>query len=141
MIKLKKDFLRNKDLGLLVLRVGLGGMMLFHGIHKLMHGVGAIAGMLANLGLPTFLAYGTYLGEVVAPIMIVAGYRTRIGSFVFAVNMIVAILMAHMTMLFSVDAATGGWLIELPMLYLIGATALCFSGGGKYAMTRGTVFD
>lgn len=141
MIRIKKDFLRNADIALLVLRVGLGGMMLFHGIHKLQHGVGTIAGMLDNSGLPEFLAYGTYLGEVVAPVMIIAGLLTRAATFVFAVNMIVAILMAHMTVLFSVSAATGGWLIELPMLYLVGATALCFSGGGKYSFTRDTVFD
>ena len=72
---------------------------------------------------------------------IIIGLWTRAASFVLAVNMIVAILTAHLGVLFSVDATTGGSLVELPMLYLLGATALCFTGGGKYAITKGTLFD
>lgn len=57
-MKLEKDFLRNQDLGLLVLRISVGGLLLFHGVAKLLHGVGFIEGMLAALGLPGFIAYG-----------------------------------------------------------------------------------
>jgi putative oxidoreductase len=46
------------DLGKLVLRVVLGGLILFHGIAKLVHGPGYVIGMLASAGLPTILAYG-----------------------------------------------------------------------------------
>lgn len=49
---LTKDFLRSNDCGLLVLRLTVGGLMLFHGIHKLTAGVGFIGGMLAQMGLP-----------------------------------------------------------------------------------------
>ena len=52
-----KNFLRNNDLGLLLLRLTVGGLMLFHGVHKLIYGVSAIEGMLAGLGLPGFIAY------------------------------------------------------------------------------------
>lgn len=45
-----ENFLRNTDLGLLVLRLNVGGLMLFHGIHKAVHGVDGIAGMLTALG-------------------------------------------------------------------------------------------
>ena len=55
--------------------------------------------------------------------------------------MAVAILMAHLSVIFSVDPMTGGWAIELPMLYLLGAAVLCFTGGGKYALTKGHVTD
>ena len=34
-MEIKNDFLRNNDLGLLLLRLSVGGLMLFHGIHKL----------------------------------------------------------------------------------------------------------
>ena len=64
-MKLNKDFLRCNDLGLLVLRLTMGGLMLFHGVHKLTHGVGFIGDMLAGMGLPSFIAYGALLGEVV----------------------------------------------------------------------------
>ena len=141
MMDLNKDFLRNNDLGLLVLRLSMGGFMLFHGIHKAMAGIDFLSGMLASMGIPSFLSYGVLLGELVAPIMIIIGLWTRAASFVLAVNMIVAILTAHLGVLFSVDSTTGGSLVELPMLYLLGATALCFTGAGKYAITKGTFLD
>lgn len=136
-----KDFLRNIDLGLLVLRLNVGGLMLFHGIHKAIYGVDGIAGMLAAIGLPTFIAYGSLLCELVAAAMIVLGTWTRAAAAMIIGNMIVAILMAHADVLFSINPTTGGWAVELPALYLLGGLALCFMGGGKYALTKGTVLD
>lgn len=140
-MKLKKDFLRNTDAGLLLLRLTVGGLMLFHGIHKLIYGVGFIGGMLAQLGLPSFIAYGALIAELVASILIVIGLWTRLAGVVLAGNMVVAILMAHIGQIFSVDPMTGGWAIELPMLYLLGAAALCLTGGGKYAVSKSGLFD
>lgn len=139
-MNIDRNFLRNSDLGVLILRLSVGGLLLFHGISKLIGGVGAIAGMLAGLGLPEFLAYGTLLCEVVAPVLIIIGLWTRAASAAVVFNMIVAILMAHLPVLFSVDA-NGGWGAELPALYLFGALALCFIGGGRYAVSNKTIFD
>lgn len=138
---LNRAFLRNNDLGLLVLRICIGGLLLFHGAHKVMFGFDGITAMLAQIGLPIFLAYGAVLCETVAPVLIILGLWTRAGAFAVASNMVVAILMAHLSSLGSVDATTGGWAAELPALYLLGAVALCLTGGGKYAVTRGSVFD
>ena len=46
------------DTGLLVLRLGLGAILLFHGIYKATHGVAWIAGPLAKHGLPAWMMYG-----------------------------------------------------------------------------------
>ena len=135
-----KDFLRNNDLGLLLLRLMVGGLMLFH-VHKLIYGVAGIEGMLAGIRLPGFLAYFSLAAELAASILIVLGAWTRVAAVVMAGNMVVAILMAHLPVIFSVDPATGGWAIELPMLYLLGAAVLCLTGGGKYALTKGHVTD
>lgn len=140
-MKLEKNFMRNADLGLLLLRLTVGGLMLFHGIHKVTNGVGGIGEMLAAIGLPAFIAYGSLLAEVVASLMMIVGVWTRAASAVFAGNMVVAIMMAHSADIFTVNAMTGGWTIELPMLYLLGAAVLCLTGAGKYAVTRGGVFD
>lgn len=140
-MEIKNDFFRNNDLGLLLLRVSVGGLMLFHGIHKLLYGVGFIGGMLAQLGLPSFIAYFSLAAELVAAIMIVAGLWTRLAAVIMAGNMVVAILMAHLGTFFTVDPVTGGWAVELPMLYLLGAAALGFTGGGKYAATRSGVLS
>ncbi len=140
-MKLQKDFLRNTDVALLLLRLTIGGLMLFHGIHKLLVGVGFIGDMLAALGLPTFIAWFSVAAEVIASLMLIVGAWTRLAAIVFVGNMAVAILMAHSSMIFSVDPMTGGWAIELPMLYLLGAAVLFFSGAGKYALTKGSILD
>lgn len=140
-MKFEKDFLRSTDLGLLLLRIALGGLMLFHGIHKLIYGVGFIGDMLAAIGLPSFIAYGSLLAELVASLMIICGIWTRLASVVFAGNMVVAILMAHASEMFSLSPMTGGLVIELPLLYLLGAAVLCLTGGGRFAVTKGTVLD
>ena len=128
-MKFEKDFLRSTDFGLLLLRIALGGLMLFHGMHKLIYGVGFIGDMLAAIGLPSFIAYGSLLAELVASLMIICGIWTRLASVVFAGNMVVAILMAHASEMFSLSPMTGGLVIELPLLYLLGAAVLCLTGG------------
>jgi len=140
-MKFEKDFLRSTNLGLLLLRIALGGLMLFHGMHKLIYGVGFIGDMLAAIGLPSFIAYGSLLAELVASLMIICGIWTRLASVVFAGNMVVAILMAHASEMFSLSPMTGGLVIELPLLYLLGAAVLCLTGGGRFAVTKGTVLD
>ena len=140
-MELQKDFLRNNDLGLLILRIAVGGLMLFHGIAKVMGGYVFIENMLTPMGLPGFIAWGSVAAELLGSIMILIGLWTRAASVVMMGNMAVAILMAHLGVIFSVDPATGGWAIELPMLYLLGAAALFFTGGGKYAVTRGGILD
>ncbi len=140
-MKFEKDFLRSTDLGLLLLRIALGGLMLFHGMHKLIYGVGFIGDMLAAIGLPSFIAYGSLLAELVASLMIICGIWTRLASVVFAGNMVVAILMAHASEMFSLSPMTGGLVIELPLLYLLGAAVLYLTGGGRFAVTKGTVLD
>ena len=141
MLEKYKECLRSTDLGLLIIRLNVGGLLLFHGIYKTINGVAGIEEMLSSIGLPGFIAYGALLSELVASIMVVLGVWPRAASAVIAVNMVVAILMAHLSVLLSVDPVTGGWAIELPMLYLLPALALCFTGGGKYSLTRGTFFD
>ena len=44
--------LSHDDAGKLLLRLAVGGLMLFHGLHKLFGGVGFISGMLVEKGLP-----------------------------------------------------------------------------------------
>lgn len=65
--------LDKNDAGKLLLRLAVGGLMLFHGLHKLFDGVGGIQSLLAAHGLPEFIAYGTLVGEVAAPLLIVLG--------------------------------------------------------------------
>ena len=131
---------KSNSLGLLILRLSIGLMMLMHGTAKLMHGTGGIEQMLAGMELPSFIVYGVYMGEVIAPLLIIIGYGTRLAAAIFAFNMIVAVGMAHAGDIFSINAA-GGWAIELHGLYFFGAIALIFTGAGKYALSNKHLWD
>ncbi len=132
---MKKD----RDLGLLVLRLGVGILMLLHGIAKL-QGVGFIEGILVKNGLPGFLAYGVYLTEVIAPLLIIVGYRTRLASLVMIFGALFAMFLVHSADIFQLNKA-GGWGVELLGLYITGALVLAISGSGKYALSSKNKWD
>ena len=121
------------DLGKLVLRVTLAVLLLFHGVSKLFNGVGFITSLLANMGLPAFLGYLVYIGEIVAPLMILFGIATRAAAAVVAINMVVAILLVHTGELFKL-ASTGGWALELQGMFLVSAIVVALLGAGRYSV-------
>lgn len=122
-----------QDAGKLVLRAVLAAMLLFHGISKLHNGIGFIADMLAKAGLPAVIGYGVYIGEVIAPLFILAGLFTRAAAAIIAINMIVAVLLAHTTQFFSINE-TGGWALELQGMYFFTAIAIASLGAGRYSI-------
>ena len=127
--------LQSDDTGKLILRLTVGVLMLLHGIAKATNpeGVGGISGMLVSKGLPGFIAYGAYVGEILAPLMLILGVFTRIGALLVVVNMIFAIGLAHVADIFTLGKQ-GGWAIELQGFYLFCAIALYFLGSGKFAV-------
>src|SRR5919106_599291 len=90
------------DWGKLLLRLTVGGLMLFHGIAKVKSGVGWMAGPLAAVGLPAFLAYGTYVGEIVAPILATIGKFSRIAGLIIAFDVLMAIALVQRNRIFSI---------------------------------------
>src|SRR5450432_1970293 len=84
------------DAALLILRLVLGILVLLHGISKLPPPPTEIAGILAKMNLPAALSYGVYLGEIVAPVLIIIGVWTRLAALVMVINMVVAILLVHL---------------------------------------------
>ena len=72
------------DLGRLALRIALGLLILLHGISKLRNGLGPIEEMVVAHGMPSFVAYGVLVGEVVAPLMLLLGFHARIGGLLIA---------------------------------------------------------
>ncbi|MEN8130326.1 MAG: DoxX family protein, partial [Pseudomonadota bacterium] len=89
--------IQNDALGKLILRLTVGVLMLFHGIDKITNtgSVEFIGGKLAETGLPSAVAYGVYLGEVIAPLMIIFGFFSRVGGLIAAGNMLFAIGLMH----------------------------------------------
>ena len=126
----------NQDLGKLLLRITCGGILLFHGFHKVFVEIDHVKVIVKNAGLPEALAYGNIIGEFLAPIFVVLGFKTRIAALIIAFNMLMTVLVGHPDIMFSINDY-GGWMIETNMLYLMTAVALFFLGAGKYSLSRG----
>ncbi len=135
MIGLFNRLLSHEDAGKLLLRFAVGGLMLFHGMSKLMTGASGIKALLASYGLPEFIAYGSIAGEVIAPIFIVLGILTRPSALLVAFTMFVAWLMIGLDKTFLLDK-TGAWAIESLVYFFISSIALAFMGSGKYSVMR-----
>jgi putative oxidoreductase len=126
---------QSNDVGKLLVRLLVGIMMLFHGVDKIINGIKGVKQLTVNAGLPEFIAYGVYVGEVVVPIFIILGLYARVASVFLAINMIMAIFLAYGGSLFSLGKH-GAPLIELPLFYLVLAVAIFLLGSGKYAVNQ-----
>jgi putative oxidoreductase len=124
---------RSDDTGKLVLRLALGVLILLHGIAKLSSGVGFVSGMLTSHGLPGALAYLVYVGEIVAPVLLIIGLYTRPAAWIVAINMVVALWLVHTKDLL-VIGKTGGWALELQGMFLFGAIAVALLGAGRISV-------
>jgi putative oxidoreductase len=120
------------SLGLLVLRVWLGGTLLLN------HGLGKLTGFSSMSGGfpdPFGLGHGTSLAlvifaEVVAAALLVVGLVTRFAALVAAFNMAVAFIYAHKMTL------TGNHSGELAFIYLAGFVTLLLAGGGAFSLDK-----
>jgi putative oxidoreductase len=121
------------DAARLLLRVMLGVLILLHGISKIRGGPGFILDIVDKAGLPEPFGYLVYVGEVVAPILVIIGLFTRAAALVIAINMIVAILLVHVPQILTL-ADSGGWALELQGLYVAVAIGVTLLGAGRYSV-------
>ncbi len=125
-----------EDFGKFFLRLVVGGLMLFHGISKLRHGIAPIPQMVLSHGLPHPVAYLVYVGEVVAPLLIVVGFWARPAALAIVVNMIFAVWLSHTHDLWHVGKG-GGYALELQAFYLFGGLAVMLLGAGRLSLSKG----
>jgi putative oxidoreductase len=126
----------SEDVGRLLLRLPVGGLMLFHGVHKAMHGHGFIEKILAQHGLPKLLWIGVPIGEILAPLCILLGVFTRLSALMVVVTMLFSLYLVFGTNSFALTEH-GGLRTELNLFYLFAGLALMFLGSGRYALYRG----
>jgi putative oxidoreductase len=131
---------KNIDLGLLISRIAIGIPMLIYGVSKLYNGIDFIEDLLAEKGIPTFIAYGVYVGEVVAPVLLIAGLRTKIAGLIFAFNCLTAILLVQTDNINKMNES-GGWALELLFIYMLAGLSFHFSGAGKYSLSHNNKWD
>ena len=126
--------LQNSEIAKLLLRVSLSVLILFHGVHKLIHGLGGVPSMVTNVGIPEFFSYGVYIGELIAPIFILLGLYARVASLVLAFNMLMAVFLAY-GFSFSLSKY-GGLAMETPLLFFIMSLLVFLLGSGKYSVNN-----
>lgn len=128
------------NLGLLILRVSIGGLMLFHGYSKIVNGIEGIISLFNDIGIPGFLGYAVYIGEVLAPIFLLVGFRSRLGALGIVITMLVALFTAHMDDLLKIGTH-GEWALEVLFLYLLGGLSILLLGGGKFSLSTSNKWD
>lgn len=124
--------LSHDDAGKLLLRLAVGGLMLFHGIHKLIDGVDGISGMLAAQDCPGLSPTVCWWGSGRSCLLIL-GVLTRPAALVLAFTMVVAWLMVGLDKTFALDAV-GAWAIENLVYFFVGALAIALLGAGRYSL-------
>jgi putative oxidoreductase len=125
--------IRSDDTGKLVLRVALGVLILLHGIAKLSGGLGFVENQVTAHGLPGALAYLVLIGEILAPVLLIAGIYARAAGWIVVINMLVAIWLVHTKTLWALGNS-GGWALELQGMYLFGGMAVAFLGAGRFSV-------
>ena len=121
-----------EDSGKLLLRLTVALLMLPHGLAKL-GGVTKIGGMLASKGLPEALAYLVYLGEIIAPVLLIVGLFTRFAGVMVVITMCFAIFLAHAHQLWQFTH-TGGHALELQFFYFMSGVVIALIGPGALSL-------
>ena len=121
--------MHSQSIAALILRIGMGGMMLTHGWKKFMKVIEGSWGFADPIGVgevPTLIL--AVLAEFICPILIIIGWRTKLACILPAMTMFVAAFVIHID---------DPWKkMEFPLLYLVGFAALFFMGSGKYSLDR-----
>ncbi len=127
------------DLGKLILRLAVAGLLIFHGISKLQHmdaSIGWIKGLLDEKGLPGFLAYCVFIAEVIAPVLILIGLYARLAALTIVINFLVVFYLVFKDS--TLKLSEGGTPnAELEWFFLLGALAIFFLGSGKFSARGG----
>jgi putative oxidoreductase len=133
------------SIGLLILRLGMGGYMLTHGIGKLkMVRDGQFAEFGGHLGLsPTLSLLLVTFAEFLCAILVMAGLVTRLAAVPIVFTMAVAAFIVHgsdpWTMgyaaeLFFKGASKFPVAKQLPLMFAIAFLALVFTGPGRFSL-------
>ena len=118
----------DSNVGLLILRVFIGGALLTHGWGKMFGGLEGFAQGLAGMGIPVpqVMAFLAAFAESFGAILLAIGLLTRPAAFLIVVNMAVAICVAHGGQPFSAQEVA--WLFLVPALFFL------LKGGGKWSL-------
>jgi putative oxidoreductase len=134
-----------RDLAWLVVRLTAGGMLLVHGINKVMpmmeKGFSATiaafaAGSLARRGIEPAIpaACAVFCIETIGAVLIMLGLFTRLAAAAAAIELAVVTFVAHWPNGFGWTSPRGGW--EFPLFWGLILFAIALRGGGPYSLDR-----
>ena len=122
-------FNTNKDLGLLILRVGASALMLTHGYGKFLKLFSDPTDFGDPIGLgPIISLILAVLGEFIAPLFIIVGYKTKLAAIPSLITMLVAAFIVH--------ASDPIGTKEKALFYAVCFLAIAFTGAGKYSIDK-----
>jgi len=121
--------MKNKNLALLLLRIGVGLIFVLAGWGKLT-GIENVQGFFGNVGIPMagIMAWVVAIVEFVGGIMVLIGYKIKVPSLLLAFIMIVAIL----TVKLGGDGGFSGMRVDI--MLLVTSLALAILGSGGYSV-------
>ncbi len=125
------------DLSYPLMRVTVGGVLLVHGIEKVIGpGVVGFAAGLARRGIELSLpfAYVIFFNETIGAVCLILGFITRPIAAIIAVEFAVITFVAHFPNGFGFSNPGGGW--EYPFLWGLMIFAIALRGGGPYSLDR-----
>lgn len=117
--------LHNPDLGLLLIRLGLAVVFIYHGWGKFADIPGTTA-FFAGLGLNVFFVYLVLAVELLGGLSMLMGWLTKWSGLLLAINMVFSIYFVKFAMGFG-----GGY--EFDLMLLLAALAVAMMGPGKYS--------
>ncbi|MFB6345174.1 MAG: DoxX family protein [bacterium] len=117
-----------KDLGLLILRIGFGLGMVYHGYGKVMGGATGTIAFAESAGFPMPVVFGWAgaLSEFLGGIGLLLGLLTRPSALFVSFTMVTAAFVRHLSDPFSEK--------ELALAYLVAALCLLVAGAGQYSL-------
>lgn len=122
-------FKTNKDLGLLILRVGASALLLTHGYGKFLKLFTDPTDFGDPIGLgPTISLILAVIGEFVAPLLIIVGYKTKLAAIPSLITMLVAAFIVHASDPFGRK--------EKALIFAICFLVIAFTGAGKYSIDK-----
>jgi putative oxidoreductase len=121
----------NPDAGLLIVRVVLGIIMLYHGWPKVTNLGGIIEGFTGmGIPLPALAAIFATVAEVGGGLLLLLGVLTDVGGLLVAIDMLGAITFVHAKNGFAVN--DGGF--EWPLALLAMGLGIALAGPGRYSV-------
>ncbi len=126
----------NADLGLLLLRLAVGGTIWAHGAQKLLGWFGGpgwrgTLGFMGAMHIPPIAAWLAILAEFFGGIALVTGVGARLAALAIAVDMLVAMLVVHLRNGFFLGEKPG---IEYVLVLGTAALSLAIMGPGRVSL-------